>query len=138
MIYPPAVIIHGLAHATVALAPGLPVTLLSARGAAQYAGCAWWQAMVNIARARHPDVPVIDILDCADAPGRAMAALRVGQRILILDPCPAWAEVAGAAETMGATLLPIPPPALDLETTGAASRLKDWLLGFDDNEAGLR
>ena len=37
MILPPAVIIHGLPHAQAALAPGLPVTLLSAPWAACFA-----------------------------------------------------------------------------------------------------
>jgi len=137
MIHPPAVIIHGLVHASVALAPGLPVTLLSARGAGLYAGCAWWHTMVNEARRRHPSMPVIDMLDCADGPGRAMAALRMGQKWLILDPCPAWPDVAAAAVSCGATLLDIAPAALDLFKPKAANHLRSWLLGLDDNVGGL-
>jgi hypothetical protein len=138
MIYLPAVIIHGLEHASVALAPALPVTLLSARGAALYAGCGWWHAMVNAARKRHPSVPFADILDCANAPGRAMAALRIGQRLLILDAGPAWAEVAATAATLGATLLSVAPPALDLAQPHARARLGEWLRGSDDFDRGLR
>jgi hypothetical protein len=137
MIHPPAVIIHGLVHASVALAPGLPVTLLSARGAGLYAGCGWWHTMVNEARRRHPSVPVIDILDCADGPGRAMAALRLGQKWLILDPCPAWPDVAAAAFSCGATVLNTPPPALDLSKARAATHLYDWLVGLGDNASSL-
>jgi len=132
MIHPPAVIIHGLAHATVALAPGLPVTLLSARGAALYAGCLWWHTMVGEARRRHPEVPVTDILDCLDGAGRAMAALRMGQAILILDRCPAWADVAAAAAACGATLLETPPPALDLAVPKSRAGLRGWLLRLGD------
>ena len=67
------------AQARLALAPGLPVTLLSAEGAALYMGVGWWQALVGAARASYPATPCADILDCADSPGRAMAALRMGQ-----------------------------------------------------------
>ena len=74
----PATIVHGLGDALAALAPGRPVTLLSAPGAALHAGCGWWRSVVAAARARHPDVPCIDILDCADATGQALAALRIG------------------------------------------------------------
>lgn len=48
--FPPAVIVHGLDNARTALAPGRPVTLLSAPGAALYAGCGWWRALVRLAQ----------------------------------------------------------------------------------------
>jgi hypothetical protein len=115
MIVHPAVMVHGLDQARAALRPGRPVTLLSSRGAALFAGCLWWRALVEQARAEFPAVDVADVLDCADAPGHAMAALRIGQRLLVLDAaCPAWARVAAAAATLGATLLARAPPALDL------------------------
>jgi hypothetical protein len=82
----PAVIVHGLSDAVSALASGAPVTLLSAPGAALYAGCGWWRALIEEARAQYPDVPCIDILDCADATGHAMAALRIGISRLVLWP----------------------------------------------------
>lgn len=126
----PAVTIHGLDHARAALAPGLPVLLLSAPGAALYAGAGWWRALIAAARAEHPAARMADLLDCADAPGQAMAALRLGQPALILDPdCPAFAAVraaAGAAPTP-AIVLPHRPPSLDLAERGAARRLAAWL-----------
>ncbi len=126
----PAVTVHGLAHALAALAPGLPVTLLSGPGAACYAGCGWWRALVEQARARHPAIPAADILDCADAAGRALEALRYGQKTLILAPAtPAFAAVAAAAEECGAAVLTARPPALDLAGRGTARRLEDWLRG---------
>lgn len=129
---PPAVVIHGLGHAVAALAEGLPVTLLSAPGAGCYAGALWWRALVAQARAAHPATPCTDILDCADAPGHAMAAIRAGQAILVLDPaCPAFPRIAALART-----LPARPPALDLGTRGAERRLRAWLL--DDSTAALR
>ncbi len=124
----PAVTVHALAHALAALAPGRPVILLSAPAAACYAGCGWWRALVDQARARYPDAPAADILDCADAAGRALEALRTGQKALVLSAdCPAYASVASAAAERGAALLSARPPALDLAEPGAMRRLPDWL-----------
>lgn len=120
---PPAIVVHGLPHLRIALAPGLPVTLLSGPGAAIYAGCGWWRALMALGAAGNPD-----ILDCADAPGRAMEALRVGCRSLVLDPAvPAWALVASRAAGVGATLLAQRPPALDLAKPGPPWRVQAWL-----------
>ena len=130
MMLPPTVIVHGLADARAALRPGAPVTLLSARGAARFAGCLWWRELVAAARAARPMTPVQDILDCADAPGQALAALRVGQRLLVLDAaCPGFAAVQDAAATLGARVMPVPPPALDLGDPAARRRLARWLAG---------
>lgn len=132
---PPAIVVHGLEHALAALAEALPITLLSAPGAGAYAGALWWRALVAAARAAHPTTDCADILDCADAPGRAMAAIRAGQAILVLDPaCPAFPRVASLAR-----VLPARPPALDLGTRGAERRLRPWLQGAaDDSIAALR
>ena len=78
MIVHPAVIVHGVADAHAALAPGLAVTLLSAPGAALFGGCLWWREIIAIARAAHAATEAMDILDCADASGMAMGALRRG------------------------------------------------------------
>lgn len=127
MKLPPAVIVHGLAQARLAVAAG-PVTLLSAPGAALYAGCGWWRALVAASLTAGPDV-----LDCADAPGRAMAALRVGQKALILAPDhPSFAAVAGAAATLGARLLARRPASFDpgprdLDTAYGMAKLQLWL-----------
>ncbi len=122
---PPAVVVHGLAQARLALAPGLRVTLLSGRGAALYAGCGWWRALVAACGTTGPD-----ILDCADAPGRAMEALRAGCRLIVLDPTvPAAALVASRAVAIGALVLSERPAALDLAEPGALRRLDAWLAG---------
>ena len=132
MFFPPAVVVHGLDQARTALRPGRAVTLLSARGAALFAGCGWWRALVVAAQADASAgagaAMVRDILDCGDAPGAAMAALRVGQRALILDTaCPAFVAVAAAAATLGAAVLAGRPEALDLAERGAERRLTAWL-----------
>jgi hypothetical protein len=127
MIQHPAVVVHGLPQARAALQPARPVTLLSARGAAIYAGCAWWAELIAAARELHPDLPVTDILDCADAPGRALAALRIGQLMIRLDAGPALADIIAAADSVGAQVLTIRPPSLDLAQPGALRRLPTWL-----------
>ena len=66
------------------------------------------------AREAHPGLVNADILDCADASGRALEALRLGQQILVLDErSVGFADVCGRAAAMGATVLPVRPHAFD-------------------------
>jgi hypothetical protein len=124
----PAVIVHGLANARAALAPGLPVTLLSAPGAALFSGCLWWRQVVAAARAEYPHTETIDILDCADASGLAMGALRSGVHRLVLWPeASGHAKVADIAAKQGGFVLPQAPPALDLAQRNAIRRMDAWL-----------
>ena len=125
MILHPAVTIHGLADARMAVAPGLPVTLLSAPGAGVFAGCLWWRSIMDSVG---DSGPVFGILDCADASGLALAALRIGVRHLVLWPdAPGWASVAAIAAEAGGFVLPEAPPSLDLAREKAAPQLIDWL-----------
>jgi len=137
MTLPPAVVIYGLAHARLALRPGRAVTLLSAPGAPSYAGCAWWRAVVAAARAEFPAMDPPNVLDCADAPGRALEALSLGCGIIVLRPGPAFADVAGRARELGATVLAEPPPSLDLGDRKTAWRLEAWL-DQHDSRAPIR
>jgi len=124
----PAVIVHSLAHARAVLVLGQPVTLLSAHGAALYAGAAWWLALVKRAHLENSAVPLEDILDCADASGLALSALRLGQRIIVLEPAaPGCASVAAIAASLGCEVLTHRPAALDMSVPGEARRLHDWL-----------
>jgi hypothetical protein len=107
MFLPPAVIIHGLEDARLALSHRRPVTLLSAPAAALYAGCLWWFALLAAAETPYPA-----LLDCADAPGRAVEAL---------------AQIAELAGMQGAVLRRAAPPALDLAIRGADRKLAAWL-----------
>ena len=127
MVLPPAVVIHGLPHARAALAGGRAVTLLSAPGAASYAGVGWWRALVAAARAEVPGLDPPDVLDCGDAPGRALEALSLGCRVVVLRPGPAFADIAERAAAQGARLLAEPPAALDLGHRAALRRLDAWL-----------
>ncbi len=123
MKLPPAVVVHGLPDVQAAVAPGRPVTLLSGPGAALYGGCGWWRALMALGAGGNPD-----ILDCADAAGRAMEALRAGCRLLVLDPAlPSWPLVRNRAQAAGAVLLAARPAALDLAQRGALHHLVEWL-----------
>lgn len=125
MDLPPAVIIHSLPDARLALSHGRPVTLLSAPGAALYAGCGWWHALIAAAGT---DAPAF--LDCLDAPGRAVESLRAGVKGIILDCEPVlFEQVADLAAKHEAVLLSAAPPALDLARRQAARRLAAWLGG---------
>jgi hypothetical protein len=138
----PAVVVHGLAEARRVLAVGRPVTLLSARAAALYAGCGWWRALVVRAHAEFPDVPIDDILDCADASGLALGAFRIGQGRIVLDRvAPGWSSVAAIAASIGGEVLTARPPALDMADRVAVRRLHDWLqvrTTPGDSSGGLR
>jgi hypothetical protein len=124
----PAVVVHGLADTRLVLAIGQPVTLLSAVGAALFAGSGWWHALIERARAEHPDIPIADILDCADASGLALGALRIGLRCIILSPtAPGWQAVAEIAASLGSEVLTARPPSLDIADRSAARRLHNWL-----------
>ena len=122
---PPAIIVHSLRELTLAQTPGRPFTLLSAPGAARFGGCGWWAALIGAAGFTGPS-----LLDCGDAPGRAVEALRLGLPGIVLTcEAAAYASVAALAAAQAAVLLPTPPPALDLGVRGADRRLIDWLGG---------
>jgi hypothetical protein len=131
MNIPPAVMVHGLsdieAAIETALALARPVTLLSAPAAGVYAGCLWWRALIDTVQT---DTPFIDILDCADASGLALGALRCGvSRLILSAEAPGWAAVAALASQQGGFVLPQAPQALDLSVRSARRRLPDWLNG---------
>ncbi len=123
-MFPPAVTIHGRSDARLAASLGRPVTLLSGPSAAGYAGTAWWRALVaEVARDG-----VLDIFDCGEMSGRAVEALRLGLRRLVLRPeAPGWADIAERSALLGAVLLTDRPPSLDLAKPGAARHLQRWL-----------
>jgi len=125
---PPAIIVHGLAMARLAVAAGQPVTLLSAEGAGAYAGVGWWQALMRAVRLECPGLEVHHILDCGSTPGRALEALQGGQVNLVLRAEPrVWDDIAWRVAQQGGALLAAPPPALDLGKPGADRQLPAWL-----------
>ncbi len=77
------------------------------------------------ARERVPGVPRADVLDCADASGLAVSALRIGQRAMVLhDDAPGYAAVVAIAAELGGEVLAAAPAALDLAERGAARQLE--------------
>jgi len=131
-LLPPAIVFHDLADAKAALAAaaalGKPVTLLSAPGAASYAGPGWFRAVVEQARATHPDAEAVAVLDCGDRPGHALAALREGVTAIRFS-----GRTAGKIEDIvaqyGALVVRDRPEALDLhEVSGdPAAACRAWL-----------
>ena len=124
----PAVIIHGLEDARAVLRLGRAVTLISAPGAGLYAGCGWWAALIGQARAAFPDMTPVDVLDCADGAGSALAALRIGvPRLVLWRGTPGADAVAEIARAQGGFVLDESPKALDLSQRGAIRRLEAWV-----------
>lgn len=124
----PVVVIHGLPDARAVLAFGVPVTLLSASGAALFGGSVWWRALIGQVRVEFADVTIDDILDCADASGLAVGALRIGQRAIVLDPAaPGRDSVVAIAASLGGNVLARRPEAIDMSKAAEARRLRDWL-----------
>jgi len=121
----PAIIVHGFADARRAMAPGRPFTMLSAPGAARYAGCLWWQQLLAQSGFRG-----LSFLDCGAAPGRALEALKLGITGVILTGSPEnFVLVGDIAAAQAALLLGQAPPALDLGKHGATATIETWLNG---------
>jgi hypothetical protein len=104
-------IIHGWADAQAALAAaGRNLTLVSAPGAGGYAGAAWFAALAAQGEAAFPHVAQRWVLDCADAPGHVLAALRAGVRAIVFTGAAELRErLAGVAAACGAALLEAAP-----------------------------
>jgi hypothetical protein len=130
---PRTVVIHSLDHARRALAAaaaaGVAVRLQSAPGAAAYSGAAWFQEVVRTASSAHPDVAVEAVLDCGDAAGLALAALRQGIPVVRFSGRRRVREnIAAIALRHGAVLDSARRAVLDLgRVADADARLAAWL-----------
>jgi fructose/tagatose bisphosphate aldolase len=99
-------VVHGYDHAVAALkaaaAAGVPARLLSARGAAAYAGPAWFRELVAQACAAVPEAQATALLDCGSRAGDALAAIRAGVPAIAIDlPADAAANIADIATQAG-------------------------------------
>jgi len=127
------VIVHGIAHAraaaSAAAALDVPVRIRSAPGAAAYGGAGWFLEMIAIVRAEFPDARVEASLDCADAPGYAMAALRRGAAMIRFQGSKAASgKIAQLADAHGAVLDTGRARPLDLLGVGNPEKTcLDWL-----------
>ncbi len=110
-------VVGSLAEARAALsdAGGASVVLVSPPGASHYLGVGFFRALVDAARAEYPGVVVDAVMDCGDAPGYALSALRLDFKTIVLRGDPrARARVAAIARSLGARVLsraPRPPRA---------------------------
>lgn len=129
---PPAIVFHGLADAKAALAAaaalGVPVTLLSAPAAASYAGPGWFRAVVEQARAAHPEAEAAAVLDCGDRSGHALAALREGVTAIRFSGKTSD-KIEDIAAQYGARVVRDRPEALDLQEVAGdpAAACRAWL-----------
>lgn len=132
---PRAITVHNLDHARCALAAaselGVPVTLLSPPHGAGYLGAGYFLALAEKATAEHPDAEASWILDCGDAPGLALGALRLGcAAIRFTGPAPVRKKIADIAKQSGAAIDNRRYQVLDLLTQDdAPAAARAWLGG---------
>ena len=130
---PRSVVVHGIAHARAAVSAAamldVSVRLRSAPGAAVYAGAAWFEELVALVRTDFPEVTIEGSLDCADAPGYALAALRRGSRLIrFRGSRSAATKIAAIARSYGACLDDDDRPALDLaDVADPLTACREWL-----------
>jgi hypothetical protein len=107
------------AACSAAAALASPLTLISAPEAAGSVGPAWFAALIDDVRGAFPDIDLASILDCGDSPGYALAALRLGFRVIRFDG-PAATRVIDIAGQYGARVIAVRPESLDLEPIEAS------------------
>jgi hypothetical protein len=115
----PAIVVHTLDHAKSALAAAertkSPILLLSPEGFAAYGGALLFHTMVEQAQIAYPAARCTAMLDCGDAPGHALGALRTGFKAVRLGGrAAARTRVGAIAAKLKATVVAKRPPALDL------------------------
>ena len=94
---------------------GVPLTVMSAPGAAASLGVGYFAAMIGAARQEFPTVAATAVLDCGAAPGLALAALRLGiDAVRVEAPARVWAKLADIARQLGGALIAGRMAALDL------------------------
>lgn len=94
------------ARAVLSAAASRPVVLVSPPRAASNLGVGFFRALIDAARAEYPGAAVEAVMDCGDAPGFALSALRMGFTTIVLGGDPrARARVDAIARASGARLL---------------------------------
>lgn len=135
---PPIFVVHARAQALDALEAasraGRQVLVLSGKGAGTYAGPAWFAALIESARARHPAALSGAILDCGNDAGAVLAAIRAGiEAICYAGPANARRRLNEIATVKGVSILArgtLWRRALDLDRVSARQRSKacaDWI-----------
>ena len=114
-----AITFHSLAHARAALGAGrearVEICLVTAPGAARYAGADHLKKIADLALAEFEDEAHCVLIDCGGNAGSAMSALRAGWKTLAFSGEPAVKrKIADMAAQCGARLVDRPADALDL------------------------
>jgi len=135
-----SIIVHSLEDARTALRAAselsAAVVLRSAPAAGGYGGVAWFERLAAAALAEFPDVKATAVLDCGDAAGHVLAAIRwaaqPGHVHLVLrftgDPETA-ARLADMAGQAGLQLVGEVEPGLDLrQARDPLAACRDWLV----------
>jgi len=86
-----------------ARADGTSPILVTPEGAASFYGAGYLGALQERAEKEFPDVDFELIVDCADAPGHALACLRAGVKRISMEPFND--KIADIAHQMGARLV---------------------------------
>ena len=132
-----AIIFHSLAHALAALRAaqetGVDMCLVTAPGAARYAGPDHLKKSVDLALAEFEDASPDVLIDYGDDAGPAMSALRSGWKALAFSGEPAVKHrIADMASQCGARLMDRPADALDLlDERHPDAACRRWLSELD-------
>jgi hypothetical protein len=105
----PVILVHSLGQALAALraaaAARRRIALISAPEAGGYAGAGWFRAVVEAAREAEPEARFSAFLDCGDAVGAALAALRCGiEGVIFTGRADVALRLADIARQLGARL----------------------------------
>jgi len=114
-----AFVVHGWKHAAAVLEAARqhrrPVWLLTPVGASYSSGVGFWSAIQERIRALFPEVDARLAVDCDDAPGHVLAALRIGLKwIVFRGNEAARRRLLDIAAQWGAELIEAPPDAVDV------------------------
>ena len=115
----PSVVVHGCAHAKIALSVaaelGVPVILESPAGAGCYLGAKVFKQILDEAAREFPRARYSAVLDCGDSTGTAMNALRNGVGAIRIDARDdVLARLADIAAALGARIVTDKANTLDL------------------------
>lgn len=103
------IVVHSLGQARAALVAAASlkrkVVLASGPGAGAYAGPAWFKSLVEQAKSACPGAEAEAALDCGEAAGAALAALRMGfKRVGFSGNAQARADLEDMARALGAAI----------------------------------
>lgn len=135
------IVVYGLADAraaaTAAAALDLPVTLRIPAGIAEGLGAEVIGSIFAIVRSEVPAARVVAEVDCANAPGLALALLRRGiERVAVDGPSELRRRIADIAALTGAALADETGDSLDLRAADDPSgACEAWLRGFKTGSA---